>query len=108
MTSDQKTFIISSVMKTKGSTSYSGVSLKDLNKYFKEDAVIQVSKRFLDIHKLVSGNLGTHIKLFVESSNKEEEAIPGIVVKEADPEKLEKLSAEKPQEQAVVSKLETW
>jgi hypothetical protein len=92
-------------MKTKGSTSYSGVSLKDLNKYFKEDAVIHVSKRFLDIHKLVSGDSGTHIKLSV---SKEEEAIPGIVVKEADPSKLSKLSEEKPQEQAVVSKLETW
>ena len=76
-----------------------------MNKYFKEDAVIQVSKRFLDIHKLVSGDSGTHIKLSV---SKEEEAIPGIVVKEADPSKLSKLSEEKPQEQAVVSKLETW
>jgi len=104
LTSDQKIFIISLVMKTKGSTSYSGVPLKDLNKYFKEDAVIQVSKRFLDIHKLVSGDSGTHIKLSVDK----EEAIPGIVVKEADPEKLAKLSDEKPQDQAVVSKLETW
>tara|TARA_Y100000034_G_C6685337_1_gene301459 strand:- start:112 stop:390 length:279 start_codon:yes stop_codon:yes gene_type:complete len=92
-------------MKTKGSTSYSGVPLKDLNKYFKEDAVIQVSKKFLDIHKLVSGDSGTHIKLSVD---KEEEAVPGIVVKEADPEKLAKLSNEKPQEQAIVSKLESW
>jgi len=105
LTPDQKTFIISSVMKTKGSTSYSGVPLKDLNKYFKEDAVIQVSKKFLDIHKLVSGDSGTHIQLSVD---KEEEAVPGIVVKEADPEKLAKLSNEKPQEQAIVSKLESW
>jgi len=34
-------------MKTKGSTSYTGVTLGELNKFFKEDAVIEVSKKYL-------------------------------------------------------------
>ena len=42
-------------MKTKGSTSYSGVPLKDLNKYFKEDAVIHISKKFLKSYLMISG-----------------------------------------------------
>ena len=38
-----------------GGVTYIGVSLKDLNKYFKEDAVIHVSKKFLKSYEMISG-----------------------------------------------------
>jgi len=43
------------VMKQIGGVTYIGVSLKDLNKYFKEDAVIHVSKKFLKSYEMISG-----------------------------------------------------
>ena len=43
-------------MKTKGSTSYTGVTLGELNKFFKEDAIIEVSKKFLNAHKMITGD----------------------------------------------------
>ncbi len=42
-------------MKQIGGVTYIGVSLKDLNKYFKEDAVIHVSKKFLKSYEMISG-----------------------------------------------------
>ena len=42
-------------MKQIGGVTYIGVSLKDLNKYFKDDAVIHVSKRFLKSYQMISG-----------------------------------------------------
>ena len=42
-------------MKQIGGVTYIGVSLKDLNKYFKEDAVIHVSKKFLASYKMITG-----------------------------------------------------
>jgi hypothetical protein len=42
-------------MKQLGGVTYIGVSLKDLNKYFKEDAVIHVSKKFLKSYQMISG-----------------------------------------------------
>ena len=42
-------------MKQLGGVTYIGVSLKDLNKYFKEDAVIHVSKKFLKSYEMISG-----------------------------------------------------
>ena len=42
-------------MKQLGGVTYIGVSLKDLNKYFKEDAVIQISKKFLKSYEMISG-----------------------------------------------------
>ena len=42
-------------MKQLGWVTYIGVSLKDLNKYFKDDAVIHVSKRFLKSYQMISG-----------------------------------------------------
>ena len=42
-------------MKQIGGVTYIGVSLKDLNKYFKDDAVIHVSKRFLKSYEMISG-----------------------------------------------------
>ena len=42
-------------MKQIGGVTYIGVSLKDLNKYFKDDAVIHVSKKFLKSYEMISG-----------------------------------------------------
>jgi len=42
-------------MKQKGNSTYIGVSLKDLMTYFKEDAVIHVSKKFMESYKMISG-----------------------------------------------------
>ena len=42
-------------MKQLGGVTYIGVSLKDLNKFFKEDAVIQISKKFLKSYEMISG-----------------------------------------------------
>ena len=42
-------------MKPTGGVTYIGVSLKDLNKYFKDDAVIQISKKFLKSYEMISG-----------------------------------------------------
>ena len=42
-------------MKQLGGVTYIGVSLKDLNKYFKDDAVIHVSKKFLASYKMITG-----------------------------------------------------
>ena len=51
-------------MKTKGSTSYTGVTLGELNKFFKEDAVIEVSKKFLNAHRMIAGE--NHVSLVVQ------------------------------------------
>ena len=53
-------------MKIKGAASYIAVSLKDLKKIYDKDAVIPVSKKFLDHFKMISGqdeNLD-HYKVF--------------------------------------------
>jgi hypothetical protein len=42
-------------MKQIGGVTYIGLSLKDLNKYFKEDAVIHISKKFLKSYLMISG-----------------------------------------------------
>ena len=42
-------------MKQLGGVTYIGVSLKDLNKFFKDDAVIQISKKFLKSYEMISG-----------------------------------------------------
>ena len=42
-------------MKQIGGVTYIGVSLIDLNKYFKDDAVIHVSKKFLASYKMITG-----------------------------------------------------
>ena len=42
-------------MKTKGGITYIGVSLGELKKYFTDDAVIHVSKKFLNSFQMISG-----------------------------------------------------
>ena len=83
-------------MKTKGSTSYTGVTLGELSKVFKEDAVIEVSKKFLNMHKLVSGN--NHISLVVDKEDAQIEA------KET---QLEKPVEEK-KEDTICHQIENW
>ena len=63
------------IMKTKGSTSYTGVTIKELNKFFKEDAVIEVSKKFLNAHRMIAGE--NHVSLVVQK-----EVEPEIELKE--------------------------
>ena len=83
-------------MKTKGSTSYTGVTLGELNKFFKEDAVIEVSKKFLNAHRMIAGD--AHVSLTVQK----EEPEPQIEVKQT---KLEETTSEEP---AICHKLENW
>ena len=101
LTSDQKCRILrfpirEYVMKTKGSTSYTGVTLGELNKFFKEDAVIEVSKKFLNAHRMITGD--THVSLTVQK----EEPEPQIEVKET---KLEETTSEEP---TICHQLENW
>ena len=42
-------------MKTKGGITYIGVSMEELKKYFSDDAVIHVSKKFLNSFQMISG-----------------------------------------------------
>jgi|TARA_R100000664_G_C2750960_1_gene138282 hypothetical protein len=42
-------------MKTKGGITYIGVSMAELKKYFTDDAVIHVSKKFLNSFQMISG-----------------------------------------------------
>ena len=86
------------VMKTKGSTSYTGVTLGELNKFFKEDAVIEVSKKFLNAHKMIAGE--NHVSLVVQK-----EVEPEIELKET---QLDEEPVKKSQEPAIVAKLEDF
>jgi hypothetical protein len=83
-------------MKTKGSTSYTGVTLGELKKYFTDDALIEVSKKFLNAHRMIAGD--AHVSLTVQK----EEPEPQIEVKET---KLEETTSEEP---AICHKLENW
>ena len=72
------------VMKQIGGVTYIGVSLKDLNKYFKDDAVIHVSKKFLKSYEMISGiaEVSKPISInIVEKTVKVEE--PALVVENA-------------------------
>ena len=71
-------------MKQIGGVTYIGVSLKDLNKYFKDDAVIHVSKKFLKSYEMISGiaEVSKTISMnVVEKTVKVEE--PALVVENA-------------------------
>lgn len=86
------------IMKTKGSTSYTGVTLGELNKFFKEDAVIEVSKKFLNAHRMIAGE--NHVSLVVQK-----EVEPEIELKET---QLDEEPVKKSQEPAIVAKLEDF
>jgi hypothetical protein len=66
-------------MKTKGAIAYIGVTLAELKKYFTDDAVIHVSKKFLNSYQMISG--------------KEEEAKPMSINIVEKAEKTEKIAA---------------
>ncbi len=87
------------IMKTKGSTSYTGVSIKELNKFFKEDAVIEVSKKFLNAHRMIAGE--NHVELTVRKEVEE----PQIELKKTE---LDEEPVKKSQEPAIVAKLEDF
>ena len=61
-------------MKTKGGITYIGVSLGELKKYFTDDAVIHVSKKFLKSYEMISGveekPQGISINIVDKSSDK--------------------------------------
>ena len=68
-------------MKPTGGVTYIGVSLKDLNKYFKDDAVIHVSKKFLKSYEMISGiaEASKPISMnVVEKTDKIEEPVPMV------------------------------
>ena len=86
------------VMKTKGSTSYTGVTLGELKKYFTDDAVIEVSKKFLNAHKMIAGE--SHVSLVVQKEVEQQ-----IELKET---QLDDEPVKKSQEPAIVAKLEDF
>ena len=61
-------------MKTKGAIAYIGVTLAELKKYFTDDAVIHVSKKFLKSYEMISGveekPQGISINIVDKSSDK--------------------------------------
>ena len=68
-------------MKQIGGVTYIGVSLKDLNKYFKDDAVIHVSKKFLKSYEMISGIAASSKPIsmnVVEKTDKIEEPVPMV------------------------------
>ncbi len=72
-------------MKQLGGVTYIGVSLKDLNKYFKDDAVIHVSKKFLKSYEMISGITETPKPIamnVVEKTDKIEK--PALIVEKVD------------------------
>jgi hypothetical protein len=73
-------------MKQLGGVTYIGVSLKDLNKYFKEDAVIHISKKFLKSYEMISGITETPKPILINVIDKSDVIVeePAIVV---EPEK---------------------
>ena len=73
-------------MKQLGGVTYIGVSLKDLNKYFKEDAVIHISKKFLKSYEMISGITETPKPILINVIDKSDVIVeePVLVV---EPEK---------------------
>ncbi len=68
-------------MKKIGGVTYIGVSLKDLTKYFTDDAVIHVSKKFLKSYEMISGiaEASKPISMkVVEKTDKIEEPVPMV------------------------------
>jgi hypothetical protein len=74
-------------MKTKGGITYIGVSLGELKKYFTDDAVIHVSKKFLKSYEMISGveekPQGISINILDKSSDKITEPVNEPVKEDA-------------------------
>ena len=73
-------------MKQLGGVTYIGVSLKDLNKYFKEDAVIHISKKFLKSYEMISGITETPKPILINVIDKSDVIVEEPVLV-AEPEK---------------------
>jgi len=73
-------------MKPTGGVTYIGVSLKDLNKYFKEDAVIHISKKFLKSYEMISGITETPKPILINVIDKSDVIVEEPVLV-AEPEK---------------------
>jgi hypothetical protein len=72
-------------MKQIGGVTYIGVSLKDLNKYFKDDAVIHVSKKFLKSYEMISGLAETPKPISMNIIDKTDKiAEPVLIVEKVD------------------------
>ena len=72
-------------MKQIGGVTYIGVSLKDLNKYFKDDAVIHVSKKFLKSYEMISGLTETSKPISMNIIDKTDKiAEPVLMVEKVD------------------------
>ena len=52
---NRKIYTIDCLMKVKGGITYIGVSMAELKKYFTDDAVIHVSKKFLNSYQMIAG-----------------------------------------------------
>ena len=63
------------VMKTKGGITYIGVSLGERKKYFTDDAVIHVSKKFLKSYELISGMEEETKPVVINVTNKAQEVV---------------------------------
>ena len=72
-------------MKTKGAIAYIGVPLKELNELYKEDAVIHVSKKFLN-HYLMISSKDEEVKnvTLQKKSTSEREMAPPLEMKISD------------------------
>ena len=69
-------------MKQKGHSTYIGVSLKDLTTYFKEDAVIHVSKKFMESYKMISGITETAKPISIKVIDKSEKIKKPVIANE--------------------------
>ena len=75
-------------MKQKGHSTYIGVSLKDLMTYFKEDAVIHVSKKFLNSYQMISGMKEQAKPISLNVTEKAEKTEKIVATNEVKPEVL--------------------
>lgn len=94
------------IMKTKGSTSYTGVTLGELKKYFTDDAVIEVSKKFLNAHKMITGS--SHVSLVVKKEQANFTIEDGVTQIQTKHTNLEDNTPAKIEQPVIVSKLDDF
>jgi hypothetical protein len=75
-------------MKTIGGITYIGVSLRDLKKYFTDDAVIHVSKKFLNSYQMISGMKEQAKPISLNVTEKAEKTEKIVATNEVKPEVL--------------------
>ena len=94
------------VMKTKGSTSYTGVTLGELKKYFTDDAVIEVSKKFLNAHKMIT--VSSHVSLVLKKEQANFTIEDGVTQIQTNHTDLEDNTPAKIEQPVIVSKLDDF